>query len=903
MPTFGQLLKSYRSRTQTAAGKRLTQTELADALRDELGFQGYSAQTVSYWENDRSLPLTDDVVHGLIAVLYRHHGLMTLDEAQQLLKAGSFRALEDEKIQAIEPNWLSDEAREDVPLPYLGLHPFAERDARFFFGRTLPIQQISTLIQQHPIVTIVGAAGSGKTSLMQAGVVPHLHQLGWHCLTISATNNLFHAVATALLPLTERISHIQQTAKQLESGNLALSTLFSLLPEKLLLIFDDWDQTLPAQRMQLAIMLQTVLPDYPTLRLAFVVRTTEELNEWQAASCEITLTPPSRRELEEIIVNPAAEQKVTVEDLLVTQLLDKLAGSLPLLAIVLHELWKARDGLVLTYALYRQLGELEGMLSAYAEEGMTRFSAENQKVAQSIFLQLIQQSDDENFVQQAVPLRYFNRAETEQAMRLAETRLVTIEQRDDEPFVQIAHAVFITQWLLAQSWFTEDRAFWNLRQQLRGALRQWEANEKQPRALLNGKQLQTAIAIERPLNEVEIAFIQKSIAHQKQRHQRVRQIATAISAVVILVLFVTFHLQRMATARAFLAEARDSLAANEFDEALRQGLQGVEAWDSAESNNALAAIWSENPYLVRYITADGAAFTSFALLPNQQLVAGHADGSLSFWDMTTFQQIATRPSPHNYEVTAIAASDTIFATGGGDGSLALWRFNSERPHIVIDGAHGINILSMAFASDFLATGGDDIRFWRVETGEAMFEPIVGNGLVRGMVFSTDDTLHAVTQNQQWIRWQAETVIVEPLPTVLESIAITGDTIIIGDASGSIIVNPLAPPLPTTLLTVDALQFNEEGQLIAGGCLAHLELSWRCVQGGVAMYDDSDYGEEIRVIDVGLENEVIDLASNENGQLFVLSTQRITVLQDTARPAPVGYDEWERVICVATNCDS
>lgn len=919
MTTFGSLLKSYRKRAKSADNRPLSQGVLGEAVGAALGIGSYSAQTISNWEKGRAQPNKDDrlTLQHLIAVLYRHGGLETLVEAERLLAAGNYRSLDRAEIEAIEPLWLLEkEGEPPLPTPYLGLRPFREEDEPFFFGRKLPSQQVAHAIQQTPIVTLVGAAGSGKTSLVQAGVVPLLREQSaeWQIITIPATKSPFHALANTFATLlepylspTERLPRVESLTEQLQTGLLSLETLLPALPSHLLLIFDDWDQQLvdlsTQERVHLFEMLVAVSQAYSALRLLLIVRATSDLPAWQAENVTVTLPLPPRADLQCMIIEPVALQNVPIEGQLVTELLDKLEGQpgvLPLLAFVLELLWKQRREPSITYAALSALGGVEGVLANYARRIMAGYSTENQQTAHTIFLQLIQQDAAGDFIRQDTPFHHFSATEQALLRQLAADRLVTVEAQSQAVMAQIAHNALISQWMTAQKWFADDADFWQWRRQLRGAIRQWEDNDKQPRNLQGGTALATARAwlAVRPLNPVEVAFIEQSQQHRKVQRRRVRTGVAVFTLAALLGLFATFHQQRVRSARLLLDEARTHLADNVYDLALLRGLESVEAWDSAETNTALAAIWAQNPYLERYLWADAADFTQIAYLPNQQLIAGHSDGTLSLWDTTTYLQTDTRQTRHNYGVTALATNGTILATGGGDGSLALWRVGETQPYRIIENAHQGNLFAIAFGSDFLATSSDDVRFWDVETGEMLYEPIVGNGLVRGMGVSAESVLYGVTQARQLVRWEAGDVTITPLPNVLQSVAVSENSVAVGDSAGQITLLPPTRTITTSLLTVTALDYDAVGRLIASGCAAHVELSWECVRGGVIVRDDSS---ELRVVNIGLSDNVQAVAMGEGGRLFVAAPRMIAVLVEEMRDAPVGHESWRTLICGVVDC--
>lgn len=917
MSTFGKLLKSYRGRTRTQAGRRLTQGALGEAIGHAIGGYGYSAAAVSEWERDRSQLSKDDtlVLQNLIAILYKHGGIKTLDEAEQLLKAGNYRSLSREQIAQIEPSWLGIVA-EPVPSPYRGLQPWREEDATYFYGRTLPAQQLVDSIEKSQIVTLVGAAGSGKTSLVQAGVFPLLRKSAeWQIAIVPATSQPFHAIATALLPLldptlsaTERLQSVEELAEKLQAQQVSLTAIVQGLSSPLLLFFDDWDQVHQTDaHQQLLTRLSRALQAHPELHLLFALRTLDALPAWQAAGRILELTTPLRDDLYKIITEPAKHQNVEVEPQLVTELLDKLEGqpgTLPLLAYVLTRLWEQRAGL--TFASYSELGGVERLLSRYADSIYERLEADQQVTAQSLFLQLVQPDGEHQIVRQDVLMRYLNAEEAELAQKLADERLLIIGQ--DDPLVQLAHPLLWVQWDLLREWIADDQPFWVWRQQLRNALQQWETNGKEATDFLQRRHLQLAaewLAERRnSLNQVEVAFIEDSLVYRQQvRRWRVGA-AVGIAMLLLLVVIVAGQIQRRQRARILIVEAQSLLAENAFEKALLRGLDAVRVWDSAEINKALAAIWDENPYLVAYLDAGSAEFIDFALLPNQRLLAGHANGDLTLWSTVTNQMIATQQVSRQSTISRVVASDTTIATGSTDRSLALRKTEAEQPYFFDAETHTGSILAIAFApsGNILATGGDnEVHFWDAETGDPLFTPLTGIGLVRDLAFVNDDSLYIVTQSRQLWQWESGTVTPIPHLLPLTSADATGEIVAVGDDAGVVTLYPSKRVLTTSLELVSDLAFVEQ-TLVVIGCAEQADVSSACIRGGLEVRGGENYQTQLRVLATGLGEEVIGVAfSAEDNHYFVLTLTRIIILRDFPQPAPTHSKGWEQMICQITPC--
>ncbi|MCP4697915.1 MAG: AAA family ATPase [Gammaproteobacteria bacterium] len=149
------------------------------------------------------------------------------------------------------------------PNPYQGLYAFAEADAEYFFGREEAVSRLQKAVQQHPFVALTGACGSGKTSLVCAGLLPRLrYTKNWLIARFRPRNNPFDELALALAPLLcpdKQEQAKEKLAEELEAGEIDLTEIFRRIREnhpgqRLLIVCDRFEELSlnadPAQRRQ-----------------------------------------------------------------------------------------------------------------------------------------------------------------------------------------------------------------------------------------------------------------------------------------------------------------------------------------------------------------------------------------------------------------------------------------------------------------------------------------------------------------------------------------------------------------------------------------------------------------------------------------------------------------------------
>jgi hypothetical protein len=254
------------------------------------------------------------------------------------------------------------------PNPYPGLAYFGPDDAALFFGRDAAIASLAKAVDQRSLTALVGASGSGKSSVVLAGLAPRLHKQGdWRFshfrIGIELDRNPFLALARALVPLyvasgsdTERLKNTRQLADGLESSTLTLRDVFADCRsrnkgKRILLIADQFEETFTlvedeAVRHRFIDVLLAGFPDPDpgatpniclilTLRADFYGRALRYRPLADALQGHVeNLGPMNREELQAAIVRPAENAKVSFEPGLVKTLLDNVEskpGSLPLL--------------------------------------------------------------------------------------------------------------------------------------------------------------------------------------------------------------------------------------------------------------------------------------------------------------------------------------------------------------------------------------------------------------------------------------------------------------------------------------------------------------------------------------------------------------------------------------------
>ncbi|MEA5499119.1 nSTAND1 domain-containing NTPase [Limnoraphis robusta] len=465
-----------------------------------------------------------------------------------------------------------DDIDDNLICPYQGLYHFSYENSEYFFGREVFVEELFEYTETRNFIPVLGASGSGKSSVILAGLVPKLVQAGrWQFTHFRPGNDPFNALAQALVPLyepnlnkTELIAQARQLAGYFKNNTVLLSDVFATIQQnnpqnRTLLIADQFEElyTLCPDEKIRRQFLDTLLNTFKTFAeqssLSTVLVATMRADFLGNAlsyrplvdvlkNANIMLGPMNENELRDVIEKPAQKLGVSFEHGLVERILDDVEqqpGNLPLLEFALTELWKKRQGKQLTHKAYEEIGEVSGALTGYADEKFSKLKPEEKERVRRIFLQLVQPGAGREDTRRVATQADFNESNWDLVKQLADARLVVTSRTEknseqETETVEVVHEALIRNWGQLRKWMEVDREFRTWQEQLRSAKKQWEENHRDQGSLLRGSALLKAEEKlqERPEDlEAEKLFIQESIQDrdrlQLQEEERKEQLAKA----------------------------------------------------------------------------------------------------------------------------------------------------------------------------------------------------------------------------------------------------------------------------------------------------------------------------------------------------------------------------------------
>ncbi|MGK7939468.1 MAG: pentapeptide repeat-containing protein [Crocosphaera sp.] len=437
--------------------------------------------------------------------------------------------------------------------PYKGLRYFELEDHQVFFGRETLTKTLLGKISQKTFLAVLGASGSGKSSVIRAGVLYQLKQgltlqgsADWEIKIMVPGSQPIETLALEFLdPNLSRIQRSQQleTAETLlKQGSDGLKRLIQTTDApKVLLIIDQFEEifapnTDKAQREQfIDCLLGAVdkcngkLKVMIAMRADFFGKCVEESYSGLSQQIEenlVSVTPMKEEELRDAITKPAKRVKLPIEPPLIDEILQDIQdspGSLPLLQDALTELWKQRDHQGLTLANYTNLGRVAGSLNKRATDVYESLTVAQQLTAKNIFLNLTQLGEGTEDTRRRVLKADLVTEEhdpasiDEMVQLLADEKLIVTDrtQQGDE-VIDVAHEALIRHWQLLRQWLEESREQLQEQRKIEGLAQEWRAQGYKNEYLLQGRRLNECRQKQQylTLSTLALGFLQKSAKYQ-----------------------------------------------------------------------------------------------------------------------------------------------------------------------------------------------------------------------------------------------------------------------------------------------------------------------------------------------------------------------------------------------------
>ncbi|WP_193318067.1 MULTISPECIES: nSTAND1 domain-containing NTPase [Streptomyces] len=549
------------------------------------------------------------------------------------------------------------------PSPFPGLEAYQESDAPAFFGRDEESERITRLVLDHPLVTVLGASGCGKSSVVRAGVLPRLRAAGLATCVLPRTRDLLGAIATGLTAVAQpelrgraQRDEVRATRRELTEGGLP-EVLDQIRATRgvdgVVIVVDQLEELLTQvdATVALALLFGSDPPEglrvLTTLRVDLLPPVEENPLLGRAVRGATFLLPQmTARQIRAAVTGPVARvPAVSYQDGLIDRIVGDVgnaAGVLPLLGFTLDQLWREQRAGLLTQRAYARLGGVHGALAERAERTWESYTAEGTDAtatadARRLLTRLIRLPPGTHTpVRRTVRRAELSDGEWEAARTLADQRLLVIAPPATEAdarfgeSVELAHEALISGWPRLSSWAEADRDFLAWYERLRQDRERWVAAGNPDDLLPGATDLAAAdrwVAERRDdIDAAALDFLARGRV-RRRRQLRLRRGLFGTAGTVALVIVVLAAL--------FVSQTR--VSATRDAESDSRALAGSSA-ASLTSDPALAAIYALAAYeraptdeardalLQTYVTYGGTELVMSGLRGGVRRIAASGDG-------------------------------------------------------------------------------------------------------------------------------------------------------------------------------------------------------------------------------------------------------------------------------------
>ncbi len=668
--------------------------------------------------------------------------------------------------------------------PYKGLRPFLEADAADFFGRERTAQQLLARMsepgERSRFLAVVGPSGSGKSSVVRAGVLPALRagtlpgSDRWFVVEMLPGAYPFEELEAALLKIA--VNPPASLLEQLERDDHGLlRAARRVLPDddsELLIMIDQFEELFTsvedeARRSRFLAMLDAATGD-PRSRVRVVITLRADFYDRPLlyggfgdllAARTHAVPPLSADEFQRAIAAPAERIGITLEPQLVGEMVAEMLdqpGALPLLQYALTELFDRRVGSVVPAIAYRAIGGVSGALARRAEELYAALTSAEQRAARQLFLRLVTVGDEgAEDTRRRVLLTEVTSLEGDRAAMEAVVdaygphRLLSFD-RDSVtrgPTVEVAHEALLRAWSRLGGWIEGAREDVRMHRRLDAAAAEWTRSGEDPGFLLAGSRLghfeSWAATTDVALSDLERRYLDRGVARrlaqeEAEEARRAREAALERRSVLRL-----RGLVAVLTVTALVASVLSAIAVGQRGRAEREArLATARELSSASSSN---------------LTVDPERSIILAL---QALAATRPDGTFlpaavqALHDaVAADREVMTLRDPSTANV-AWSPDGRLIATGGSAGGTEeddaiLWDARTGRRLFTLKG-HTADIGYVAFSPDStrLVTAANDNRamVWDTATGKLILTIPGDTFELTGATFSPDGARLALIEN-------------------------------------------------------------------------------------------------------------------------------------------------------------
>ena len=634
--------------------------------------------------------------------------------------------------------------------PYKGLQAFKAEDAGDFFGRDQFTHKLVDALQellvaqkqeQLPprLLAVIGPSGSGKSSVVMAGLIPQLQQGSlpesqkWIYLEPMVPGQ--HPLEALTISLSEHfparsLTSIQEDLEDIRGLHKLAASLIQHKDTIVVLFIDQFEElftqtSTEEERHHFLDLFITAItePRGPvtallTLRADFYDRPLHYLELGQLIEDHhMAIFPMTLQELREVIEKPARlpDVQLRFEDNLVGDLLFDVqgqVGALPLLQFTLAQLFEQRNGLQLTNHAYQKLGGVRGALAKHAESTYVSLPSEGHKrLARALFLRLIDAGTlDQDATKRRIALSELILSDPRETAALdavwktfTEKRLLTTSTNTDVPTIEVSHEALIRAWERLTKWLQEAHEDIYLHGIIRTDVTEWIRHEKNEERLYKGEQLTEAQAwrTRNIPSRDEDAFLQASIQQQKRDKQRMTRRTFLVSIAVLGLGGGSFYISRL-----LLPKETPSVQKLPYTYKGHRDLVESVSWSldgkriASASLDQTVQVWdaSSGTLLLTYRGHRDLVYSVSWSPDGKRIASASYDQTVQVWDASSGMLLLTYRGQDAVYSVSWSPDGKRIASASYDQTVQVWDASSGALLQTYEG-HGAYVLSVSWSPD------------------------------------------------------------------------------------------------------------------------------------------------------------------------------------------------------------
>ncbi|MBD2775277.1 eIF2A-related protein [Iningainema tapete] len=666
--------------------------------------------------------------------------------------------------------------------PYRGLESFESEHSKLFYGRTNLIAKLPEFVSNQPLTVVLGASGTGKSSLVKAGLIPQLKDQQWRILApfrpgespFAALNNTLNKenLPVFQMPIIAFEHELQTLAQSVRAWSDEHPNT------KLLLVIDQFEELVTMSRDDLEREkflggLARAIAAFPkqlrivvTLRSDFEPQFQDTALEpyWQQA--RFIVPAMTREELRSVIVEPATTRVMYFEPpILVDQLIDEVVqmpGAMPLLSFTLSELYLkyirstfdgTRNNRAITQQDYEELGGVTRSLTQRADDEYTQLVKLDPAYAQTIkhvMLRMVAVGESELARRQVLctELEYPEPENTRVKLAIehfvAARLLVKGRNTENQEYIEPAHDFLVRGWQRLRTWKDKELGSLLLQRELTLIAHKWcmEKQNKKATGFLWDQDprlpfvRQVFESKNNWLNTVESEFVNSSIQQKEKNRLRTFTLVAGTFALVLGFAFIQWTQNQDAQLRTLAASSEALFASNKQIDALIEGLKALKKMKStvgiqADTKIKVMSTLHQIIYQIKErdrLLGHEASIQKVSFSPDGSILASASSGdsNIKLWRVVDGKEIsALKAHKGGVKSVSFSSDGKMFAsTGFRDHTIKIWNLEDSKLIITLEG-HKDRVSSVSFSPDNKTLVASDlkknnnIKLWRVEDGKEL----------------------------------------------------------------------------------------------------------------------------------------------------------------------------------------